>query len=60
MWNFAADHPVWFFVYLSTCCLTLVLVSQAIAWAIKGAAEAASCNGPEEEGEGADIRSIRD
>lgn len=42
MWSFAADHPVWFFVYLGTCCLTTTLVSQAIAWAIKAAAEARS------------------
>jgi len=29
MWAFAQAHPVWFFVYLSTVCLTLSVVATS-------------------------------
>jgi len=31
MWEFASAHPVWFFVYLSTMCLTVSVVAGSLA-----------------------------
>lgn len=30
MWEFADNHPMWFFVYLSTVCFTVTLVINTI------------------------------
>ena len=30
MWEFAGTHPVWFFIYLSTFCLTVSVVASAL------------------------------